>query len=250
MALENYTMGFENELVGWDEDCDYCIGIDQYDGYGCGDCEGCDAVADSPYYARWYPDCDPDEGGFNIELVSTVEDYETFVEDGGIEDMISAAENNIAGVSADYSCGIHIHIDKQHFSNISMYNAMIFMNNENNNELIYNCCGREDGEYHYIRDQEITRFPISSTHANIYTAAGSGRIRYSSEHGTIEYRTFQATTDVETIKAYFQFAHAVTTFARPENFINDSEYFKRFVEENSEDYSILNSVIKGEKVCV
>lgn len=247
--MENLKMGYENELSGHgSEGC--CSGYNKdYDHEESCGCEACTVVEESRYIQKWYEDCPPDDDGYCLEFCSTVEDYETFVINGAIEEMIGVIEDNVTDVSNPENCGIHIHVDLQHYTPLSMYNAMKFMNTRENNDIIYSICDRSDGDHHWIRSKEIGSFHLNTSFMSAYSLAGSSRCLRNGEYNTLEYRTFLASTDVDTIKRYFQFVHAMTIFSRPMTFENTAEAFFNFVTE-SEDYPILKTFLERENVCV
>ena len=221
-------MGYENELAGFAEEYwdDY---EDMYVGEHEGECEN--AVDSSDYIERWYRDCDPEDGS-SCEFVSTVEDYDTFVNCGAIEDMVDAITSNVTDVDSDESCGIHIHVDQNHFTTLHYYNAVKFMNTLEHDYLIYSVAGREDGRYHNRVFRRID--------GSYPTCIDSKSVRVSRRNhlGTVEFRVFQATTNADTIKRSFQFVHAVTAFTDPEIFENSIDSFVEFVK-NEDGYGIL-----------
>jgi len=183
--------------------------------------------------------------GDGIEVVSPILSYDDIEL---VQSVLRALR--MKGAIANDSCGIHVHVDGANHTPLSLKNVMNFMCARQ--DLIYEALAVKENRIEYCKkicpalNKKFKRIK-DLTRANMkdawYSAANhnyNSRYDRSDEHynqtryqclnlhsyfyrGTVEFRMFNGTTHAGELKAYIQFALAVSAWAIT---ANDSNVFK------------------------
>ena len=133
-------------------------------------------------------------------------------------------------------CGMHVHIDANAFSQLTLGKFLIFINTEDNKDFIRKIAGRHpaidnqaqrycamEGQEQLTNPKQALKGKDSSRYymvnlANL-TSAGAVRLglpdwKFSGKYNTVELRIFRASLKKERLLAQLEFTHAAVMFVR------------------------------------
>lgn len=165
-----------------------------------------DEVVAKDVMPKFYPHgiCKSDGSLYRgIELVTVPAVYEEHVK--ALEPLF----NNFPSdkLSAEDTCGLHIHISRAPFSLPTQGRMIAFMNNPHNAEFLQE-----------IGDREFNSYSHQDTSRSVASILRGGGERYNvlnlNNKATLEFRLFQGTTNFNTIKRSMQFCLAIAEYCK------------------------------------
>jgi len=209
-------------------------------------------------------------GGYPIELRSipaTAQYHKQYL----TKYMFDAELNKHFKVSE--SAGIHIHIDKRHFTESSLKKFMVFVCHEDNRSFIEEIGGRKLSnkwcrpvylDLKYMKDGKTIRGTgiklNQSLQKYILTNEPSGKnaaVNTHTDYKTVEFRIFATQTTEQKVLKNLEFTDALVRFCREVSYNKlTPEYFAQYVLNNSDKYEFLlqepcmKTLVKGKKPVV
>ena len=134
-------------------------------------------------------------------------------------------------------CGMHVHISKAALTTLQIGKMLNFVNSPDNAALINLVAGRYSSKYTTILDKKITDVTARPTGDHNYDRRQALNLI---NPNTVELRIFRGNLKPESFFKNLEFTDALVAFCRNAgNTQLTTEFFKKFVGNNSKDYPYL-----------
>jgi len=139
------------------------------------------------------------------------------------------------------TCGMHVHIDKQKLTALTLGKLVSFMQSSHNKDFIKLIAGRATNNY----AKTGTDHTVTSIHRGLLTDRYNGV--NNNNRATIELRVFKTPNDFAVFERNMEFVDAISAFIQPGNSgVKETtwEMFHKFVASQRSTYRNLNQFLK------
>lgn len=147
------------------------------------------------------------------------------------------------------SCGIHIHMSKEAFTDLALGKFMTFMTHPKNTTFIEAVAQRKDNKYNIRKATKITNVKSKTTLDGEFMGHYYA-VNLDKPH-TIEVRIFKGTLHYPSVMKNLEFCHAlhswVSSYECSVNDVGDWSKFTDFVKQNRKTYTFLYDFLKNHK---